>query len=142
MNLEDARNNSDAGSQEDCFEYLIRKIVSYRLDNGVGGEDSIGNLIFEAWKDEAPRSVEILARYGMKVDAQESAVYISNKHVELKRLFRGSVWAAGNWAKSLGRIEGAEPRAVKRIDKKPTRATKIPLPNVFETASDGELIPF
>ena len=138
LNLEETQDTTSNAEHDDCLEHILKTVIRFEFENGTRGSETVSNLIFEGWQEQSPRSQIVLGRHGMTVDHKKAKLYISNKHPELKKLFKGTIWASGNWAKSLGRVPNAVPRSFTRIDRKLIRATQLDLTQVLDVNEDGE----
>lgn len=135
MNLSEARQVADDKDENECFDFLMRKIHRVNLPSGQLTEKSFSEMIrgvhgTQVENEEANGVFEDpLQRLGVRVT--NATIYIAQSHPELSRIFFKTKWAGG-WSKSLSRITGAVNGVNKRIGGRQTKCVSIPVGEIFD----------
>ncbi|MCH7784022.1 MAG: hypothetical protein IIB06_01210, partial [Bacteroidetes bacterium] len=127
--LDEVRRNSGDNDHDDCLDHLLRVKISYKIASDFS-EASIAKLARDVLTGDNDQGRHVLPLYGIKISRKTGELAISNKHPELKKLFKGTIWSSGNWSKSLSRTDDAVEKVVK-IDGKSSRSIVINARNIF-----------
>lgn len=127
----------DGDDASDCLNAL--------LEHRVKDDLMLGNLLAYTKRDRFGQAEDRtslnrkLQTLGIK--PEKDGVLITNSHRGLTEVFRGTIWEAGGWNSSLGRLPSAEKTKQRRFGDHRGEAVWLPASAIPEDYDDGHELP-
>jgi putative DNA primase/helicase len=134
------RAQDDMRDERACLDAILQIMVP--VSDGQGRRDiQLIELVEHLTGSTSPLvspsvAEEHLKRWGVRVDGEEGAVYISNGSTLIQKALKETAWHA-TYPRMLRRLKGAEPVARMRFTGFSTRSVRIPVATILATEGEG-----